>query len=82
MVGFIVAQLAAHLEPIWIKDPSRHPILAAQLWASGVDYLNKLGIGAYFVYASNEQMADYMKRLGLIEMGQRSFVGGTNGRKS
>ncbi len=79
MVGFIVAQLAAHLEPIWVRSPSEHPLLAAQLWASGVKYLGDSNIGAYFVYASDDKMADYMRRLGLTEVGQRSFVGGTNG---
>lgn len=73
--GFLVAQLAVHVEPWWVATSERGTMAAWQLWDHMMNFLREKEIKVFFSHASSPEAAEYAKRLGLKELDMTPFVG-------
>jgi len=76
IVGFLVAQLAVHVEPLWVAPSSRGGVTMARLWHEMQGHLREQGVKAFFSHASNEEIGSYLERLGLQKISFIPYMGG------
>jgi hypothetical protein len=62
-----------HLEPIWIHPNHRKGFLVRRLWKQVLSILDVCGISSAFCFSDRDDIADYVQRLGLIELPYRTF---------
>src|SRR5512135_1973620 len=65
IVGFLVAQLAVHVEPLWVAPSGRGGMTMVRLWHEMQGHLREQGIKIFFSHASTEEIGAYLERLGL-----------------
>ena len=68
IVGFLVAQLMIHVEPMWVEDAKRGGPIAFTLWQGMIDFLKSSGVKAFQTMASDEKIGNYLERLGLKKL--------------
>ena len=73
--GFLVAQLAIHVEPIWISSLSRGGAMMFRLWTEMQKHLREQQIKVFFSHASTAEIGAYLERLGLEKLEFIPYVG-------
>jgi len=75
IIGFLVAQLAIHVEPLWITPGARGGATMARLWHEMQRHLREQQVKVFFSHASTEDMGAYLERLGLSKLEFIPYVG-------
>jgi hypothetical protein len=72
IIAFWGIQAEIHIEPVWVKPKERCGGWGRQM----LEELRKIIPTRYYAFTESDQVADYMERLGMREMGYRTFMGG------
>lgn len=75
IVGFLVAQLAVHVEPVWVTPADRGTSTMFMMWRNMQEHLKDQGVKNYFCHASSAQIGSYLERLGLKRLDYLSYLG-------
>lgn len=65
IMGYWVAQLVVHTEPVWLDPEIRSSGVGIKMYAALLAGLAKFGIKDFYAFSDREEIADYLQRLGL-----------------
>lgn len=64
IVGRVFLMQPTHVEGPWVREDLRGGLVGARLMKEIVEEAKKCGISKVFAYATDEQLEDYLMRLG------------------
>jgi hypothetical protein len=73
IVGLWVAQTQVHIEPVWIDAAHRSSTLPKRMFNKLLELLDSCSLKSAFCFADRPEIADYLGRLGLVELPYRTF---------
>ncbi len=71
IIGFWVAQVVCHLEPIWIRPAERNKTVAGALWKKMQAVTEK--VTRIYAFSDTREIDDYLERLGFKHMNLSIF---------